>query len=197
MSEGLEGVAAILWHMIADSLRAYVSRRDKFFDRHIEPLQAKILLIHHDYIDGFEEIRQYLIDGTTPPARFVEFLRERRRDTECERQLSRNLAKAIREHRKLGMTDDTWKKVESYCRSIGRYLQASSAMGGVSWYSSFLDTMDHFIELGIEDVWERMPIAPNPRKVMLENASYVLDNQLPKRFNRVSENYAAIRSRLL
>lgn len=91
------------------------------------------------------------------------------------------------------MTDDTWKAVEAYCRSVTRYFHASANLGNISWYSYFLDYTEHCIREGVEDIWENMPIALDPRRDMLVEVDQVL-RTLPKSFDRVCMRYADLRS---
>ncbi len=196
MADGLTPIASLLWSMLSRVFNDHRARREEFFIAHIEPLQDKVIEIHKDYIKGFEEVRSQIANGARPPMEFVEFLRSRRRDMECQRQLSRQLARVIRQHRRRGMTDNNWKAIESYCRSVTRYFHASANLGDISWYSDFLNFMESYISQGVDDIWGRMPISPDSQRSMLGEVDNVLKN-LPKAFDRVCARYADLRSLML
>ncbi len=197
MSDDWTSRGALLWKLIGDLLRAYVGRREKFFGDHVEPLQERLAAIHKDYVSGFEELRRHLANASTPPLTVVEFLRERRRDLACERALARCVARELRKVRKLAIGADERKTLDSYCRGIVNYFHTGSDIGGMSWYSHFLEFLQQFIEEGRDDVWTPMPVHGDSRAYFLEEIDLLLDKRLPRAFERVAKNYARIRTELL
>lgn len=197
MSDQWTSRGALLWRLIGDLLHTYIGQREKVFDDHVQPLQERLAAIHVDYISGFEEVRRHLADATTPPLNVVEFLRERRRDQACERELARCVARELRKVRKFGIGEDGKKAVDAYCRAIIHYFHTGSDIGGMSWYSHFLEFLEQFIQEGREDVWKPLPIHGDPRAYFLEEIDLLLDKRLPRAFERVAKSYARIRTELL
>ena len=104
--------------MLAGLVNGYASQKRTLFEDHVEPLQNRVVEIHKDYITGFEEVRRHLKDRTRPTDDLIEFLRDRRRDYEYHRQLTRDLAVELEKRRGRVINDEIWMAVEEYCRAI-------------------------------------------------------------------------------
>jgi hypothetical protein len=107
-------VATLVWNMITKLVGAYGAQKKGFFTTHVEPLQVQLLSIHRDYISGFEEARKIIRENAAPDVDVWEFLRERRRDKEAERDLTRSLAAELEKVRRRFLGDSTWIAVEEY-----------------------------------------------------------------------------------
>jgi hypothetical protein len=191
----------LLWQMLVGLVNGYSAQRRNFFEDHVEPLQNKMLEIHKDYITGFEELRRRLKDRTPPTDDLLEFLRERRRDYEFQRQLSRDLALELEKRRSRVVNKELWMAVEDYCGAVSGYFFESAQVGGLSWYSYFIHQVEFRTSIGYGDhydVWQSPMGISNPADHdLLETVDSVLDKGLPRAFERISKAYAVLRARLL
>jgi hypothetical protein len=89
------GAVKTIWDMLINLLQADSNNKKSFFENHVEPLQEKLTQVHKDYIKGFQEAQKYLRDGSVPPMTLLDFLKERRRDYQPERQLVESTAAEI------------------------------------------------------------------------------------------------------
>jgi hypothetical protein len=179
-------------------IKAYSSQKRDLFVDHIEPLQEKMIAIHKDYISGFQEVRGLIKNDARPSGEIIEFLRERRREYDSQRQLSRHLAEEIEKAKKLPLDKKLLETVSAYCDSIVEYLNASSSMGAISWYSHFIDNVRFRSGLERENnIWEEKSISGNPRDDLLGIIDTVLDKLLPRAFDKINATYAALRVKLL
>lgn len=197
MAEFTIGTAKVLWDMIEGLLRGYIAIKKDFLEQHVEPLQSKMMEIHNDYIHGFQEARRYLADGTEPPERVIEFLRERRREFESKRKLSLALSQELTKAPRPGLDKDVWELVVAYCQSIVDYHSSGSEIANISWYSNFIEGAQRRIQMGLGGIWTTNAISGNPRWYLIKAIDYKLDTELPWAFKRVLNSYAALRSRLV
>lgn len=197
MAEGSIAIATLLWNMLSGLAQGYATQRKNFFEHHVEPLQSRMGQIHQDYIAGFEEVRHPLKNGTTPPDEVIEFLRERRRDYEHERQLSQHLAVELEKARKPFISPELWDAVNDYCHAIVEYFDASANLEGTSLYTQFIQMMLDQSYTGAKDVGQTSSIDSNSRRFLVERIDIILNRRLPKSFSKVSASYAVLRARLL
>jgi hypothetical protein len=197
MADPWTPVATLIWTMLTKLVGAYGTQRREFFTKHVEPLQDQMLSIHKDYISGFEEARKLIRTNAAPDGAVWEFLRERRRDNEAERQLAQSVASELEKARRRFFGDSTWVAVEDYCRSVIDYFTASSEPGGLSWYSNFLDMVEGHYRITGRPKYSFTGFSTDPRRDLLEALDYTLDYKLPGAFKDVSNKYAHLRSILL
>jgi hypothetical protein len=184
--------------MLSTIVGGYRKGRREFFEKHIEPLQHRMTEIHKDYIAGFQEARQHIRDDVAPEGSLIEFLKERRRDYECERQLSHSLADELDKAHRSGIRGETWEAVKRYCGSAVDYFSAGAEISGLSWYSDFLSMVEQWVIDGTE-VWTgpARSIEGQPLKDLLSRLELLLDKRLPEAFATMTRNYAELRARLL
>jgi hypothetical protein len=191
-------IAEFLWNVVSELVKGHGTQKKEFFQNHIEPLQDRVLRIHQDYIAGFEEVRRLIKDDSKPSEEIIEFLLERRREYDSQRQLSRHMAEEIEKAKKLPIDKKLLEAVSNYCDSIVEYFNASASIAGVSWYTEFIDNVRFQSSLRTVDVvWKGSGISGNPRSDLLESVDIVLDKFLPMAFDKVSAMYAALRAQLL
>ena len=181
--------------MLSGLVHGYNARRKDYFQTHVEPLQQMITTVHKDYVVGFEKARNHLRDDSAPPEQLFEFLRERRRDYVCDRQLARDLASELQKVSKSGIKGDTWRAVEQYCNSIIRYFSAGASVSGYSWYTDFLNNAQSLAKFNLSSgIWFTSAISGNPRSKLLQQLDYILDEELPGAFADVSKSYAQLKA---
>ena len=184
--------------MVKTLVSGPATQKREFFTNHVEPLEKRIEQIHKDYMEGFQEIRRHLKDGTAPTSDLMDFLKERRRVGESERFLARDLAQEMDKARKTGMNLDLWTAVMDYCNSILKYLSATASVGGFSWYTNFIHSVESAIRVGVgRNVWHRMAYSNDAQADLLNAVDDTLDHHLPRAFESVSASYANLRARLL
>jgi hypothetical protein len=192
--------AELLWNLLKAMISGYSENKKNLFNTHVEPIQAQIVKIHKDYLAGFGEIRQRLKDGSKPPLELIEFLRQRRSDYEIERQLVRQLAGQLKDAHRRAISGRDWKRVETYCQSIVQYFSASSSIGcvgGYSWFTGFLETVEFKAKLSGGNPWQDMSISGNPADDLLKGVECALYEELPAAFERICRSYGELRAELL
>lgn len=198
MAEPFSAAAGVLWQMITRLIAGYGEGKQDLFDRHVEPLYQQMTRIHKDYISGFQEARRRLEDRNAPSANVIEFLRERRRDYDSERYLSRRLAEELARNRRLGIKGGTWELIEEFCQDIARYFNAGAGGANISWYTDFLDTVAFQAREGYDDPWFANAIEdPDPTLQLLRDINRTLDAELPKAFNEVTDAYVKLTRKLI
>jgi hypothetical protein len=155
------------------------------------------LAIHQDYIAGFEEAKRYLENNENPPSGVIEFLEQRRRDYLVERELAEKLAQELTSAERRLVRDDVWTSLREYCQAIVNYFSAATEVGGISWYTDFLQSVKAKTKAGFSDVWNSAAISGSARHDLLKQVREVLDVGLPGALSPVNTYYAVLRTRLL
>jgi hypothetical protein len=192
----LSGVK-IVWDMLVGLIQGYSKRQADLFQQHVEPLHARMQEIHKDYLKGFVELRAHLTDRSVPPAHIIEFLKDRRREYAAERDLADKLSKELEKADLLTANDSVATAVKEYCRAITRYFSSASEIGGLSWYTDFIQDVEARVRLEIRDVWGTLAISGNPRRELLEKVDWTLNEGLAKALSPVNAYYAVLRTKLI
>lgn len=187
----------LVWDILVGLVRGYETGKKEFFATHVEPLHERMLAIHKDYIAGFEEVKRYLEKSETPPSGVIEFLEQRRRDYLVERELAQKLAQELADAERGLVRDDVWTNLREYCQAIVHYFSAATEVGGISWYTDFLQSVKARTKAGSSDVWNSSAISGNARRDLLKQVREVLDVSLPRALSPVNTYYAVLRTRLL
>ena len=192
----------LIWDMIVGLIKGYESEKTKLFEKHVEPLHQKLLLIHGDYIAGFQDLRRHLQDKSKPLPQVVEFLEERRRHAAALRGLAGSIATEldVAERRLVGA--QAWDEIRVFTTAIGAYLDASVRFTGATWFSGYLDLVKAKIELGAENPWFDLSIHGEPkgdraRQELIHMITPILDRDLPDALAQVNASYARLRRLLL
>ncbi len=189
---------SLVWRMIVGLIGGYESQKKGLFEAHVEPLHQRMMAIHKDYIDGFEEVKRYLDNRKTPPSTVIEFLEQRRRDYLCERELVEKIAEALQRAERRCVRDEVWSFLRTYCQDIIAYFYATSEVGGISWYTDFIGIVKSRMKANMPDVWDTsMSITDGGRADLLNTVQKILDSRLPDAFSRINTYYAILRTRLL
>ncbi|MDA0737846.1 MAG: hypothetical protein O3A59_02700 [Nitrospirae bacterium] len=69
----LDGIS-LVWDVLVNLIKGYETGKKDLFNSHIEPLHNRILAIHKDYMDGFEEAKSILENQDTPTSEIIKFL---------------------------------------------------------------------------------------------------------------------------
>jgi hypothetical protein len=192
----MEG-AKLLFDLIVGLITGYRAQREELFSKHVEPVQQQITEVHRDYQKGFAEVRKHLADRSRPPAAVLEFLKERRREYESQRDLLEKLSSELASIRRIGVNDTVRAHIEAYCNAILRYLAAACDIGGVSWYSDFIRMVEGRVRLDVDNVWSVGGINGNPRGDLLRRVDEILERDLPEAFSPVNTYYAVLRTSLI
>lgn len=197
-SLSLAGLKLVFTLMI-DLIRGYEQGKKDLFTSHVEPLHARMLAIHEDYVEGFEEVERYLASRDVPPAELITFLEHRRRDYLAERDLARKLAQELARADRRLVRDEVWTLLKNYCQAAVTYFSCASGMGGYSWYSDFLHAIRSRVQAGVTgaDVWRSGGFSNNPRGDLLKKVRLNLNERLPGALEPLNAYYAALRARLL
>ncbi len=195
-------IVELLFKLATAGFTGFQANRKAFFETHVEPVHVRMSAIHKDYTDAFKEIESRLRDNARPTQELLEFLRERRRDYEAERTLTRNLANELQQIRNRGLNDRRWSAVEEYCNAIVAYFNVGGQMAGVvgvSWFTDFLDIVERNCrDERRQDVWWTSSIGGcSPRYELLEAVQAIRTDGLPKAYDSMSKQYAILRARLL
>ena len=193
------GGSKFLWDMLVGLVRGYESGKKDLFTSHIEPLHDRMMEIHKDYISGFEEVRSLLESKSAPTNDILQFLKDRRRDYLADRVLAQKLSEELLNAERRVVRNQAWESVSSYCTAIQKYFIATSGVGGISWYSSLLDSIEEKLRMGNIDslIWTPMQIGGNPREILLQEVNAILDIGLPKALSPISTYYARLRRDLM
>ena len=152
MAEVISGLK-LVWDVLVGLVRGYETGKKDFFATHAEPLHQRMLTIHKDYIAGFEEAKRYLENNENPPSVVIDFLEQRRRDHLAERELTEKLAEELASAERRLVRDDVWTSLREYCSAVVNYFSAASEVGGISWYTDFLNSVRAKTRAGYSDVW--------------------------------------------
>ena len=196
MAEVISGLK-LVWDVLVGLVRGYETGKKEFFATHIEPLHQRILTIHKDYIAGFEEAKRYLENNENPPSAVIEFLEQRRRDYVAERELAEKLAEELANAERRLVRDDVWTSLREYCSAIVNYFSAASEVGGISWYTDFLNSVKAKTRAGYSDVWSSLAISGSARHDLLKQVREILNVGLPRALSPINTYYAVLRTRLL
>lgn len=186
----------LVWDLVVGLIRGYRAGRSDLFESHIEPLYQRMLRIHKDYVDGFEEAKRYLERNEVPPGEVVDFLQERRREYVAEREVAAMLAKELVRADRRVVSDEDWASVRQFCLAVVNYFSSSSYVAGISWYSYFIDKVEDRVSRGDSMPWARPAIAGDPQGDLLRSIRYTLDVELPHALSPINEYYAVLRTRL-
>jgi hypothetical protein len=187
----------LVWDALVAVVRGYGTGKKDFFATHVEPLHQRILAIHKDYVRGFEEAKRYLQNGDSPPSAVIDFLEQRRRDYSVERDLAPKLAEELASAQRLLVRDDVWASLREYCSSVVGYFSSVSAVGGISWYTDFIESVKGKTRQGSSYVWGAPGISGNARQELFEEVKFVLDVGLPHALSPINTYYAVLRAHLL
>ncbi|WP_413935515.1 hypothetical protein [Nitrospira sp. BLG_1] len=190
------GVIELLWSMLEAVAKGFTTQKKEVFENHVEPLQVRMSAIHKDYIAGFEEVKRILKTHEKPTPELLEFLYERRRENEHERQLSNDLANNLAKLKKVGIRNDDMEAIKAYATAIAEYFSASGRIGGFSWYTDFIDIVQRNTRAGFHDVWFTTAISGNLDGELMGSANQILNQGLPNAFKKISSSYAYLRTRL-
>lgn len=198
----LESISAAktVFDLISSVVQGYSKTKKEFHDHHVEPLFRYIEKIHRDYTAGFQELRIQLNGSEYPTADAIAFLRARRRDLEVERIHAVDLADVLSARRMRFGSDFNWLLVEKFCSSCSEYMKESASISSLTWYSSFVGSLETYQESNRDLNWQassQIGISGDPRSELISKIDHVLDHVLPRNFSAVSRNYAKLRSRLL
>jgi hypothetical protein len=206
-----------VYDLLAGLVSAKHANKKAFFETQVEPIQKKLARVHADYQKGFTEVRSLLDKRETSSnelahlRELLEFLRERRREYEAERQLLQDLGTELRKAGKHGLAGQDWALVEAYCQAVVHYFTAGARAGGATGYSWFTDLIEivernarllenHSKQLERDvtmNVWFTTSISGNPMRDLREGVDQVLNKDLPYAFSQVTNAYAALRAHLL
>jgi hypothetical protein len=70
-------------------------------------------------------------------------------------------------------------------------------MGGFSWYSDFIRSVEARIRTDLSDVWGSGGISGDPRTDLLGEIDLILDRGLAKALGPVNAHYAVLRTELV
>ena len=182
----------------------------EFFTQHIEPLQKQMEAIHKDYRTAFAEARRHVKDSSQPPHALLDFLRERRKDYESERQMTKALALGLKEAGRQRKKHS--EQVESYCAAVMDYFTAGARAGGatgISWFTDLLDMVETKMRLaenferkeGIKptnmNVWFTTSISGNIHGDLIHCFDDLVDRELPAAYQKICNNYGTLRAAML
>lgn len=190
-----------IWDMIVGLIKGYEAEKSKLFENHVEPLHQKLLLIHMDYIAGFQELKRHLQDKSKPLPEVVEFLEERRRNKAALRGLAGNITKELEAAERRLVRADAWDEIKAFTTAIAEYLDASVRFTGSTWFSGYLDLVKQKIKLGAENPWFDISIHGEPkgdraRQDLINMITPILDRDLPSALVQVNASYAKLKTLL-
>ena len=192
------GAIALLWNMLEGVAKGYKTQKKEVFENHIEPLQERMTEIHKDYISGFEEVRRILKNSEKPSPELLEFLYERRRDYEQQRQMANDLASNLAKLHRVGIKTSDMEAIKSYATAIVEYCSASGRVGTYSWFTDFLSIVESNIRMGFDSIWNaRFSISGNPQEDLIKLTDDILNQGLPNAFRKISSAYANLRTRFI
>lgn len=198
--ESLLSGAKPIWSMLGQLIAGYENERNTLFEKHVEPLHKRLLIIHDDYIKGIHEIKKFAEDNKTTETDIVGFIELRRRMFEAERNLASHIAKQLSEAERRIVRTDAWDTILKYCHSIDIYLSrpytlyAKSAYRGILEIARSKNSMDEFmhfetfITVHIDTEWKKQVII-----VICDN---LLNELLPEALSKINENYSVLRVKL-
>lgn len=194
----LNGIS-LVWDVLVSLIKGYETGKKDLFNSHIEPLHNRILAIHKDYMDGFEEAKSILENQDTPTSEIIKFLEQRRRDYLADRDLAQKLSEELSKAERRIVQDNVWTSVREYCQAVRNYFYATSEVGGISWYTDFLGAVKGKLKVGIKgaDLWTPAGISGSPRRDLLIKIKSVLDTGLPNALSPINTYYAIFRRDLL
>jgi len=189
-----------VWGAVVSLVQGYESGKQQFFANHLEPLHQRMLVIHKDYLAGFAEAKRYIDSSERPTVEVVSFLRQRRRDLVAERNLAQALSLELGSAERRIVRDEVWDGLQMYCHAVCRYLGGSSSVGGLSWYSEFIDCVESRMRLYyIKDsaIWTPGGFRDSTKSELAEWIAIAIDRELPTAFDPINKHYAFLRTRLL
>lgn len=187
----------IIWEMVVGLIQGYSKGKANLFQQHVEPLHARMQEIHKDYLKGFVEVRAHLADRSVPPAHIIEFLKDRRREYAAQRDLAEELSKELEKTDLLTASDPVATAVKEYCRAITSYFASASGIGGISWYTGFIQGVETKARMNLPGVWDTLAISGSPRRDLLDEVDWILNEGLEKALSPVNTYYAVLRTKLL
>jgi hypothetical protein len=196
MVEAISGLS-LVWDALVALVRGYETGKKDFFATHVEPLHQRILAVHKDYVAGFEEAKRYLKNGDSPPSAVIDFLEQHRRIYSVERELAAKLAEELASAQRRFVRDDVWANLREFCNAVVKYFSSASAVGEISWYTDFIESVKLKTRQGSSYVWGSPGISGNARQDLFQEVKVVLDVGLPGALKPINTYYAVLRARLL
>ena len=172
-------------------LKEYDHQKEKFFDRHIDPLYQRMVLIHKDYMAAFTQIERHVEAKTTPEEELIEFLRTRQAEFYSERGLARFIAESLGDAERRPIRSDTWYEIKRFCSCVADYFRAASEGGDITHFSALIDAaIENFASAAITGG------APRAHLELLQSIR-IATRDLPDRFDAISKSYAKLERDLL
>ena len=182
-------------------INGYEGEKQKLFYSHIEPLMNHISEFHNEYIQSFRYIKQSLEKKEIPTSELLDFLEERKHQRSAERNLTKELAKALTEAERRLVRKSTWDLFNNFSKAAFDYFIASNEIARHSWYTDFINLMKLFRD--VEDreikheVFNSNIFGNDPRSDLILHLSKIIEKDLPAKLTEVNKYYAKLRGELL
>ncbi len=197
MSSMIPGIS-LVWKMVTELVNGYSSDKKDILTIHVEPIHSTMLEIHKDYISGFQDALKHIKNKEIPPSQVIEFLKQRRRDYEAQRDLAEKLALEFDAAPRRVIGTDTWANIKGFCSAVVDYFIADSNVTGLSWYSFLIDDVESKVNSGLyTSVWDTGAIYGDPRHELEKGINQALNVGLPEALSRINRYYAALKRQLV
>jgi hypothetical protein len=187
------------FRMLLAFIDARTKKRRTYLEEEIDPIFRTMESIHLEYLSTFQQVRDLARNRAAPPEIICEFLKQHRLETLHIRELTKELAAAL----KLGRAARSANRelevaVWRFSRSVREYFGSVLGAGSASWYSHFVDVLTWVFELD-ENPWDIVDqtIGGNPVRSTIDGLDHLLQRVLPSRWRSICRAYAILRALLV